>query len=303
MPHTCPHCNYDQSGTIAAWDTACPLTATCSECGQSFEWREVFSTHQIPWLYEHRRGPAILTAWKTWARALHPNLFWSRIALRRVHPWRLLTWLTLILFTTHLVRGTLYTAVAWWTYHKHPGMVSNWQYLPWYGYAWSWPFCGFIVGSGWWPVSWSIRAWPMFLWTSEAMSTASAAGLIFLRRRPDLPHIFRAWIYSHAWLAALGLIAITDLLISLFLLSIGHRNGGSPYTGFYYFRSFLGYYLLRALPAAPIIAIALWQAWWWNRAMKKAWRMPTRDFLLLLMPALLAAAAAAWAQWSIQPHK
>lgn len=36
----CPACRYDLSGQVATWDAAeqCPLSGTCPECGESFEW-------------------------------------------------------------------------------------------------------------------------------------------------------------------------------------------------------------------------------------------------------------------------
>jgi hypothetical protein len=307
---SCPRCGYDQSGVVSAWERSeppcCPLRGTCSECGFEFEWREVFSEHRIRlrWLYEHRRGPAPIAAWKTWARALHPARFWAGVGMRRVHPWRLLAWLAVLLLTIYLATGGLHTVVAWWTYHKHPGMVSNWQYLPWYGSGWSWPFFSFIVGAGWSHVSWNIRFWPACFWSSAAMSLGWVLGLLCLGSRgPGWTHILRAWVYSHAWLIMLGVVGITDLIISLALMAIGHGTGGSRYTGFYYFRYFLAYGLVRAFPAGPVILIASWQMWWWNRAMILGWRLRPRDWAWLLFPALGAAAGGCGLAWVLASRR
>lgn len=42
---------------FSAWTRACPLTATCPECGLTFDWADLLnpSRQRIPWLYEHAK--------------------------------------------------------------------------------------------------------------------------------------------------------------------------------------------------------------------------------------------------------
>jgi len=56
----CPRCQYNQSGTVAAWPTdavgaACPLQGRCPECGLDFACRDVLNInrHDNPNFYEH----------------------------------------------------------------------------------------------------------------------------------------------------------------------------------------------------------------------------------------------------------
>ena len=148
----CPHCGYDLSGAAAAWADSCPLDGLCSECGGPFAWRDVLSRRHrvLAWLFEARRGLAPIAAWRTWVRALDPRLFWSAVRPEHaVRPWRLVLWLLELLVGAYVARAALYTAVAYWTFQKHPGMKGNWDDLTWYGYALSWPVFSFRVAWGW----------------------------------------------------------------------------------------------------------------------------------------------------------
>lgn len=50
----CPHCDYDLTGTIAAWTEACPLSSRCSECGEAIDWPELMRAARppAPWSME-----------------------------------------------------------------------------------------------------------------------------------------------------------------------------------------------------------------------------------------------------------
>ncbi|MBC7772090.1 MAG: hypothetical protein H7210_06330 [Pyrinomonadaceae bacterium] len=107
--HSCPRCGYDQSGLIATWQSSCPISGTCSECGLKFEWTEVFhaSRRLLPLFIEHaRRGVLgmglVRAAWTTLGWSIVPGYFWRRVKLS--HPIvakRWLVWLVLTLGMIH----------------------------------------------------------------------------------------------------------------------------------------------------------------------------------------------------------
>lgn len=39
----CPKCQYDLSGVVSSWKTACPLEGVCSECGTKLHWNAVMT--------------------------------------------------------------------------------------------------------------------------------------------------------------------------------------------------------------------------------------------------------------------
>lgn len=314
----CPHCAYDLSGVAAAWADSCPLDGLCSECGGSIVWGDVFSPHDRgpAWLFETRRGLAPVAVWRTWLRALYPPAFWRAVRLEhRPRPARLALWLLTILAAAYLARAALYAAVAWWTFQKYPAMRGNWDDLTWYGYALSWPFFSFRVAYGWKDLYWLVPRWPLYIWATLAISAAFGLGALAVvpvmarragaaaRPRVSAGHVLRAWVYSHAWLGVLAAIVIADLVISLLLMAVGAQIGESTATGYYHHRTLAAYWLLRAWPAAPVVALAAWQAWWWNRAIVVGWRMPRAGavWAILLVFSLAAAGAAAWTARVLRP--
>jgi hypothetical protein len=114
----CPRCGYDQSGAIAAWErndpACCPLRGTCSECGEEFEWSQVFRPGQrwpiVPFeSADHRLvASALVTVW----RALRPWSFWTWVEPHAVPRWsRILPCVLCGVLVVHLV-GVLVYAVA-----------------------------------------------------------------------------------------------------------------------------------------------------------------------------------------------
>ena len=91
---SCPRCGYDQSGPVASWTAACPLSGLCAECGRAFVWADLFDPKRqdLPWHVEH--APSLFavalripgTAW----RMLWPAVFWrlagvhTRVSVRRL---------------------------------------------------------------------------------------------------------------------------------------------------------------------------------------------------------------------------
>lgn len=79
----CPRCGYDLRGQLLGRGEA--ESGTCSECGLSFQWRDVTDPLRIgpTWCIEYepswRRLP--LAALKTWLHMLWPWGFWSRLQM------------------------------------------------------------------------------------------------------------------------------------------------------------------------------------------------------------------------------
>ena len=83
------------------------MTGTCSECGHSYHWGDLFFPlrHAPAWSFEHSPKPAFALA-VSWWRALRPRSFWSR--LRMHHPIvapRLWIALAIVLLWLHLSTG------------------------------------------------------------------------------------------------------------------------------------------------------------------------------------------------------
>lgn len=99
----CPRCEYDLSGIVASWQDFCPLQGQCSECGSTLEWRRILdpSHAHVPGFYEHNRGLAFKSAWRTWLWCVLPWRFADRVRrapfvrLRRAIAWIFIIWLTL----------------------------------------------------------------------------------------------------------------------------------------------------------------------------------------------------------------
>lgn len=63
----CPRCGYDLTGLIATWTEACPLGATCSECGLEFDCGRALGANLLGprWSYEHGLRRSARRWWAT----------------------------------------------------------------------------------------------------------------------------------------------------------------------------------------------------------------------------------------------
>jgi hypothetical protein len=127
MDPTCPTCGYDQSGLIATWESSCPLTGTCTECGSDLDFVDMLHTKPIRfwWYAEHARG-AISFVWRTFATMAmlaDPGRFWKRWDRRQVRgSKRFVGFLVLASFILHTLASILgraaafeeYGGVHWW---------------------------------------------------------------------------------------------------------------------------------------------------------------------------------------------
>ncbi|MCC6229518.1 MAG: hypothetical protein IT432_09855 [Phycisphaerales bacterium] len=110
-PH-CPRCGYDLSGHASAWRDSCPTAGTCSECGHSFHWGELFFPlrHAPSWSFEHSTRPTVALV-LSWWRSLRPRSFWSRLQMHHpIVPARLWVALAATLLLMHLATGV---GMAW----------------------------------------------------------------------------------------------------------------------------------------------------------------------------------------------
>ena len=113
----CPRCGYDLHGAIATWQEACPLRGTCTECGLTIHWAEIFvpGKFEPPWCVEYVE-PLRRFAWAwvhTVARSGRPFLFWSTLKMSMpTHPARLAAYLVILLLSILFAGVTLQTAVA-----------------------------------------------------------------------------------------------------------------------------------------------------------------------------------------------
>lgn len=90
---TCPRCGYDLRGLVRAWDKACPLEGTCTECGLEFEWSKVLrpERYEPRWCVEfapHGTRSFIISSARTMGRTLWPWGFWKRLNMALEVRWR-----------------------------------------------------------------------------------------------------------------------------------------------------------------------------------------------------------------------
>ena len=137
-PH-CPSCGYDQSGLIATWESSCPLTGTCTECGSDLDFIEMLHTKPIRfwWYAEHARGP-ISFVWRTIATMVmlaDPGRFWGRFDRRQVRgPKRFVCFLVLSVVLLHLLVSILARLAAYsefgGTYWWYGASLNDLDWVP-----------------------------------------------------------------------------------------------------------------------------------------------------------------------------
>lgn len=96
----CPRCDYDVSGTPAAWTDRCPLEGRCTECGLTFGWAEMFDPIRAAprWFFEASMRRHVRAMVWTAARTTLPWHFWDRIRITLpVRPARLIAMLLCVL--------------------------------------------------------------------------------------------------------------------------------------------------------------------------------------------------------------
>jgi len=254
----CPGCGYDQSGAVATWTHACPLTITCTECGGVFPCSNIFARVEIgpAWSFEHARR-RILRRWiATTVKVFEPSRLWREV--RPEHPVR---------------RGRLAILAAMWLAVLHlacGGMVLASQ--------------GFMAAAGSWSVfdSWNpreVRSWMMvgrvLAWPyghhvelplDNGTSYANPMyGFVLAAALPVVMLAMALWIWSWRWkleggghLARAGVLWMPHLTLWTFLSTVAFAAIGQfetpTSTSDWTMVAFLG---SAAAYAASII-------WWWR---------------------------------------
>ena len=136
---SCPRCAYDLSGHTSTWTNAWPLEGRCSECGLTFEWRDVMDPRRrrLRWFYEHSPWWRFDKAFGTALRALAPWSFWRRVTVEcevkpsRLAPFPWVAWLCVhAMLAAILVGGVAALAhFAPFNYGNRPGWFSK-QFSP-----------------------------------------------------------------------------------------------------------------------------------------------------------------------------
>lgn len=100
----CPRCGYDLNGLVASWTTACPLAATCAECGLEFSCANVLSERLLgpAWSYEHTLIARRDRFWGTTWFALRPWQLCETLSVdHRVNVGRVIRFAIVWLITAH----------------------------------------------------------------------------------------------------------------------------------------------------------------------------------------------------------
>jgi hypothetical protein len=256
------------------------MTGTCTECGLSFEWAELFSVaYAMPrWCVEAaqrlRRLPGQAVA--TFARSWLPWRFWS--VLRMSHPsrWRrLVAYLGLFAAVLYVTFAVAHGLAVWQTWRNTMTYVS---YTP---------------TTGGWPVFWHAAALPLsdqsiggftvpgrIVWTYETPLEVFAyvwpelpllllavllmhagcgltyAALPITRRRCKVrwSHIVRVTLYGYALFAP---------AVVLFLAATPTSRAGAAVGG-----------LLAPVASVAWLAIPFMEVAWWTAATSRYLRMP-----------------------------
>ncbi len=265
----CPRCGYDQSGVAATWQGAgvCPLAGTCSECGEAFEWADLFNPRRrvLRGFFEHARGWRRLLTWSqiTFLWTLLPWVFWRRVGSER-YPLRrrALLWPLAACVPFYVVGSLVWTAglVVWAVAWAQPSAV-DWVNLV---NCWLGPVARvwLVVPAPWYGLRFDPGRWLLLGAPMLTLGVVFPLILLLLNRLPagaGLPirPILRAAIYSFAWVPAAGVFRLAHALWWL-ARRVDEAIGGAPG--------------IAALPQPPFSGIALAVAggtivwfgvWWW----------------------------------------
>lgn len=285
----CPRCGYDQSGACGAWQTECPLTGTCPECGLLFEWADAFNLYlkRLPWLFEHKHpaSPGVLRALRSWFMALIPPWFWRRVTPAYASTWVVLLWPVVFFGSFAFVVGGVRLAYALakksplpmrmtntggvWTATQPPTLealglrAQEAWFIPWYPVhvaRWDPQRVGTTMLETW--------AAPCAVVAASVATGLTLMSLTTSRRICGVKgsHILRAMVYR---LAPLGVLYAAWCVGQLAwmqwsMLGIDWQTG-------------------RTLWMGSLVLPMLWGAWWWYVALTKGWQMPQARLVAVLM--------------------
>ncbi len=290
MPHhtphlNCPRCGYDVSGVVPTWTESCPLEGTCSECGLSFTWADIFFPDRLwpRWSFEHGRRASPWRAIRMAARSFRPVNFWNGMRLEaRVRPARL------AIFAALVVLATWATIALLWGYNGYQMATLGRQQSKWVG-AYSIPepwalmveyaLCPMGDRGGWWapqPVTAPVAVF--VVWCLLIPVPFLAMPTTLARARCRRAHLLRAWACFLPTPAAI--VLASGVYWSAIIYAWMHG------TGAWLVRTQMWTYVL-ALPAAA------WCVWWWRQCVGRYLRLeqPTLTTAMMMIASLLCAVA------------
>lgn len=128
----CPKCGYDQSGTIATWESQCPIEGICPECGLEFDWADVFDPSRVhlSWYVEHaeeKRGMIRRSPMTYWFLLL-PHRFWKRVAVTSpIYGARLWSYVAGVIISVYLVTTLLNIATRAYSNSRWNQLYASFQ--------------------------------------------------------------------------------------------------------------------------------------------------------------------------------
>jgi len=276
---SCPSCGYDLSGAVASWTESCPLTGTCSECGEHLDWPQVVTAadRELPWFIEHGKDRFFRRALGTWVRDVaSPLSFWRAVAAHSAaSPARLLFWLPLLLVTLHITKATLANGARAIVHVLDNN--SFWYFLAWASDDWTQPLVLIYYnpspGMSVLNTQWQFRWWPPPVWGLIVASVTAPLSLFLAAAwQPQLEirfgRVARAAVYGLCWIPALWVLAVADSVFRL-AYCLGGLATGNPVDN----RDVeLLFEPLWSAWAIWYLPVGVWWTWWWKCAIAEGVR-------------------------------
>jgi hypothetical protein len=285
----CPRCGYDLGGVAASWTASCPLEGVCSECGLSYQWRDVCNEDytRMPRLFEHAKRRQAASFLLTLGLVHMPWKLWRRLLMEHwIAPWRLVRFSIFGMVTITALGAMTVLAGAIVMYLAQPRR------------RWHWTLGDILWEPRWEMSDRSLVVAPMaivamfvlmpltFVLVSTSMRQA--------RVRPA--HLGRIWAYSLPLLVWLGLASVAGVYagVSVDVLDIhmwGRSSRDLSETVYDW-----GWWLGVGL-TPPVLMV------WWSLAVGRYLRMPHAIGLGVLLTAVASLAVGVvgvlvWLVWT-----
>jgi hypothetical protein len=292
MSPSCPSCGYDLSGVVESWKESCPLEGVCSECGFELRWRGIlFSGARVRGFYEHAKGIAFISAWRTWLWTLLPWVFWGKMAqAQRVHLRRAVLWLAVLLLSLQLLHAVRVVAPALGIDRGVLDIPAS-DDLPW------------IVSDAISPLRIPGQStnepgrWPIFVVPCLTLSVALPLMLFVLRRSlamagVNAKQVLRSSVFGLSWLVWLGILRLEDDL-SRWHYDLFFEPPPTPATLYieYFQGPTLADYVVWEHRWTTLCVIFVWIEVWWLIAIRTGLRMKRwfPAWLAITLPSLIIA--------------
>ncbi|MCA9311924.1 MAG: hypothetical protein KDA21_12005 [Phycisphaerales bacterium] len=281
-PPRCPRCGYDLADIPPAWTTQCPLEGTCSECGRTFRWGDVFDPHRRArrWRFDDPevRGRALLRAFVvTTRRPLIPWRFWNSVRLTDTVRWSRLAWLlTLWCATLYLLGIALLLGYTFLLTQMSPQLGTPASV--------DWALQAKQAAA--WPMHYILRpehGWPLICYL------LTGTVLMLALRTDRYRHTLRAGVYG---LVGPGLLMVVWFFIILTSLFLWLHPSWTPYRAMRFYT--IGADLIHWLVIA-------WTLIWWTGVTCLYLRLRHwKTAALIAFTIALALAGLIYALWSAQ---